>query len=57
MQKLYEKVLEGDSTDVQEELVLSKQEKQQGFILFCTAKPITNMKLDVEDLGDIVLNK
>jgi CDP-4-dehydro-6-deoxyglucose reductase len=51
------RVLEGDSADIQEELVLSEEEKQQGFILSCNAKPIANMKLDIEDLGDIVLSE
>jgi len=49
------KVLEGDSNEVQEELVLSDEEKEQGYILSCNTKPCSDIKLDIEDLGDIVL--
>jgi CDP-4-dehydro-6-deoxyglucose reductase len=51
------KVLEGNTVDVQKELVLSNEEKEQNFVLSCNAKPVSNLVLDVEDLGDILLHE
>ena len=51
------KVLEGETVDVQKELVLSNEEKDQKFILSCNAKPTSNLILDIEDLGDILLHE
>lgn len=49
------KVLEGETLDNEQELVLTEMEKQQNFVLSCNAKPLTDLKLDIEDLGDITL--
>jgi len=49
------KVLSGETKNNKEELVLSEEEKKENFILSCNAKPLTNLKLDIEDLGDIQL--
>ncbi|MGJ8745214.1 FAD-binding oxidoreductase [Polaribacter sp.] len=49
------KVLEGDTFNKLDELVLSDEEKSKGFVLSCNAKPLSNLSLDIEDLGDIVL--
>lgn len=51
------KVIEGSVENVQEELVLSKEERINGYVLSCNAKPISNIKLDIEDLGDVMLSK
>jgi CDP-4-dehydro-6-deoxyglucose reductase len=51
------KVLEGDFNEVQEEFILSKEEKQQGYILSCNTKPLSNLKLDIEDFGGINLSE
>jgi CDP-4-dehydro-6-deoxyglucose reductase, E3 len=47
------KVLSGETKNLKEELVLTEEEKQQNLVLSCNAKPLSNLKLDVEDLGDI----
>lgn len=49
------KVLSGKTQDIEEEFVLSDQEKKQSFVLSCNAKPTSDLILDIEDLGDIVL--
>jgi CDP-4-dehydro-6-deoxyglucose reductase len=47
------KVISGDTKDKEEELVLSKKEKKENFVLSCNSKPLSNLKLDIEDLGDV----
>ena len=49
------KVLSGKTVDIREDIILSKDEKRENFILSCNSKPLTNLKLDIEDLGDIKL--
>ena len=49
------KVLSGKTKNLKEELVLTEEEKKQNFVLSCNAKPLSNLKLDIEDLGDIKL--
>ena len=49
------KVVSGITEDREEELVLSEKEKNENFILSCNAKPLSNLKLDIEDLGEIKL--
>ncbi|WP_339916184.1 FAD-binding oxidoreductase [Yeosuana marina] len=51
------KVLEGEVVNEQEEFVLSHDEIKDGFVLSCNAKPISNIKLDIEDLGDVKFHK
>lgn len=48
------KVLNGETVNVEEELVLSTEEKNEGFVLSCNSKPTSDLKLDIEDLGNIV---
>ena len=50
------KIKEGETVNNQEELVLSETEKAENFVLSCNAKPISDLLLDVEDLGNIVLH-
>lgn len=45
------KILKGTVDNIQEEFVLSTEEKQQGYILSCNAKPCSDLELDVEDLS------
>ena len=47
------KVISGFTKDREEELVLSKKEKKENFVLSCNAKPLSDLKLDIEDLGDV----
>ena len=49
------KVEKGATVNQQDELVLSEEERQRNYVLSCNAKPITNLNLGVEDLGDITL--
>lgn len=51
------KVLQGEVVREQEEFVLSDEEIKEGFVLSCNAKPISNIKLDIEDLGGVKLQK
>jgi len=47
------KVISGSTEDRDEELVLTEKEKKENFVLSCNAKPLSNLKLDIEDLGDV----
>lgn len=47
------KVISGVTEDREEELVLSEKEKKENFVLSCNAKPLSDLKLDIEDLGDV----
>ena len=47
------KVISGFTKDREEEFVLSKKEKKENFVLSCNAKPLSDLKLDIEDLGDV----
>lgn len=45
----------GETLNNQEELVLSEEEKENNFVLSCNTKPLSNLNLDIEDLGNITL--
>ena len=47
------KVISGSTENVEKELVLTEKEKKENFVLSCNAKPLTDLKLDIEDLSDI----
>jgi len=49
------KVISGSTINVEEELVLTKEDKNENFVLSCNSKPISDIKLDIEDLGEITL--
>jgi CDP-4-dehydro-6-deoxyglucose reductase len=49
------KVISGSTINIQEEFVLSDEEKKQNYVLSCIAKPLSDLKLDIEDLGEIKL--
>jgi CDP-4-dehydro-6-deoxyglucose reductase len=51
------KVLSGQSFAKVDELGLTLEEKAQGFILGCVRSALTDMLLEVEDLGDQVIPK
>ena len=48
------KVLSGKTINKEEELVLTKGDKDENFVLSCNAKPLSDLELDVEDLGEII---
>jgi CDP-4-dehydro-6-deoxyglucose reductase len=49
------KVLSGQSVATVDELGLTSEEKAQGFILSCVRSALTDMLIDVEELGDQVI--
>ena len=49
------KVLSGQTIDKEQELVLTEEDKKNNFVLSCNAKPLSDIELDIEDLGDIKL--
>ena len=49
------KVLSGQSVAMVDELGLTSEEKAQGFILSCVRSALTDMLIDVEDLGEQVI--
>ena len=51
------KVVEGEVVNLQDEVVLSKEERDGGYVLSCNSKPLSDIKLDIEDLGDLVLSE
>ena len=49
------KVLQGETTALQTEIGLTDSEKAQGWILSCVRSAQTDVTLEVEDLGNVVL--
>ena len=49
------KVLSGYTINKEVELVLSEEDKNENFVLSCNAKPLSDLELDIEDLGEITL--
>jgi len=51
------KVISGSTINNEEELVLTEEDKNENFVLSCNAKPLSDLELDIEDLGEITLFK
>ena len=49
------KVLPGKTINKEEELVLTEEDRNAKFVLSCNAKPLSDLELDIEDLGEITL--
>ena len=49
------KVVSGSTIDKEEELVLTEEDKNENFVLSCNAKPTSDLELDIEDLGNILI--
>ena len=49
------KVLSGSTVNKEQELVLTEEEKNNNYVLSCNAKPLGDLELDIEDLGEIKL--
>lgn len=45
------KVLEGKVISIHDEKVLSDKEKNDGYVLTCNSLPVTDLRLDIQDLG------
>ena len=51
------KVISGDAVPLVEELGLSQKEKDEGWILSCARSATSNLDIEIDDLGDVVLPK
>ena len=49
------KIIFGNTINNEEELVLTEKDKNNNYVLSCNAKPLSDLELDIEDLGDITL--
>ena len=49
------KIISGQTQNVEDELVLTGDEKKQNYVLSCNAKPLSDLILDIEDLGDVTI--
>ena len=49
------KIISGNTINKEEELVLTEEDKNKNFVLSCNAKPLSDIELDIEDLGEIKL--
>jgi CDP-4-dehydro-6-deoxyglucose reductase len=49
------KVLSGKTINTEEELVLTEEDKNENLVLSCNAKPLSDIEIDIEDLGEIKL--
>lgn len=47
------RVISGETEDKLDDLVLTPEEKSEGYVLSCNVIPKSDLELDVEDLGDI----
>jgi len=50
------KVLDGNTQDKNDDMVLTDEEKYDKYTLSCNALPTSDLTLDIEDLGDIILH-
>ena len=51
------KVISGDTVPLVDELGLSQKEKDEGWILSCARSATSNLKIEIDDLGDVILPK
>lgn len=49
------KVTQGETKDKAKDLVLLAEEKQNGFVLTCNSIPTSDVKIDIEDLGNVAI--
>ncbi|WP_044208245.1 FAD-binding oxidoreductase [Flammeovirga sp. OC4] len=49
------RVLEGETERIEEDLILTDEEKDNNYILSCNTIPKSDLKLDIEDLGYITI--
>lgn len=47
------KLVSGETQEIQKDLVLTNEDKNNSFILTCNTKPLSDLRLDVEDLGSL----
>ena len=51
------KVISGDTVPLVDELGLSQKEKNDGWILSCARSATSNLEIEIDDLGDVILPK
>jgi CDP-4-dehydro-6-deoxyglucose reductase, E3 len=51
------KVISGDTVPLVDEIGLSQEEKDEGWILTCVRSASSNLEIEIDDLGDVVLPK
>ncbi|AZQ61556.1 2Fe-2S iron-sulfur cluster binding domain-containing protein [Flammeovirga pectinis] len=49
------KVVDGETEVIENDLILSNNERKEGYILSCNTKALSDVILDIEDLGNIEL--
>ena len=49
------RVISGETQNIETEVVLTEEERTQNYVLSCNAKPLSNLKLDIEDLGNVTI--
>ena len=49
------KVKSGSTKEIKKDIILSKEERDCNFILSCNAKPLSDIELDAEDLGNFTI--
>lgn len=49
------KVVEGETIEIGEDLVLSRIDKQKGYILTCNTKPLSDVLLNIDDIDNVDL--
>ena len=47
------KVISGETVNREDEMILSEKDRSDNYILSCNSKPVSDLELDIEDLGDI----
>ena len=51
------KIISGDTVPLVDEVGLSQKEKDEGWILTCVRSATSNLEIEVDDLGDVILPK
>jgi len=51
------KVIRGDTIPLVDEIGLSQKEKDRGWILTCARSATSNLEVEIDDLGDVILPK
>ena len=51
------KVISGDTVPLVDEVGLSQKEKDEGWILTCVRSATSNLEIEIDDLGDVILPK
>ena len=49
------KVKSGSTQEIKKDIILSKDERDSNFILSCNTKPLSNIELDAEDIGNFTI--